>query len=211
MPTLQHQQPPSQNEERKANGATNHPNNLTQSPTPQPVIIFILLFSVIGLAITSIFGGFNNDFNVFDIDFKLESKLCEWNIFNNGFNDIFDISGAGYIQSFNLCPNGAVGNVIDINNIFNGDVLSSLVIDTNGLSPPPPQPAINSSPIGVGLSQISVINNDLYAVSPPPIIIITNKCGPSWGYKYTTTIDTGVGLDGEAGFNAIIRDTSDGM
>ena len=93
----------------------------------------------------------------------------------------------------------------DINNIFKGlniglecdfndDVSSSLAIDTNGLSPLSHQPAVNSSPTGVGLSQTSVIDNDLCAVSPA-IIIITNEnkskikyeSGPSSRYKQTQT------------------------
>ena len=102
----------------------------------------------------------------------------------------------------------------DINNIFNGlhvglecdfngDV-STLAIDTNDLSPPPPQPAINSSPTGVGLSQTSVIDNDLYAVSPALVIIITNKnknkieyeSGPAIGTVFNFSLN-GAGLGRE--------------
>ena len=183
---------------------------------------FILLIPPIVLAIGTIFGaafqfksrdfgGFYDDFNVFDIDFGLDLKSDECDVFNNDFNDcdvsstINDTSGAGYIQLFNLYPIGAVGNVIDlksrefsdINYIFNGlnigleydficDVSSSLAMVTNGLPPPPPHPANNSSPTGAGLSQTSVIDNS-HAVSPAPtaapvIIIIKYESGPSWYY-----------------------------
>ena len=135
--------------------------------------IFILLILAIGLSVASIVGGIfdlksrnfgvlNGDFNVFDIDFKVELKSCEWDVFNAYFNDY--------------------------------DVSSSTAIDTNGISPPPHRPAINSSPTGVGLSQTSVIDNDLCAVSPA-ILIITNEnkrkikyeSGPPWRHKYTRT------------------------
>ena len=84
--------------------------------------IFILLILAIGLSVASIvgaifdlksrnFGVLNDDFNIFDIDFKLALKLCEWDIFNIDFND-YDVSssindtthtsGTGYTPLFDL-------------------------------------------------------------------------------------------------------------